>query len=308
MEIYRELFARFRRKRLSPLRAAAEAARQALAIRLSQPAARILRRDYWNEAALHSSDPRPIAIFAHHDAAGVVSDAALGYLERLRAVSSAIIFVTTSEPLNVAGIERVRHHAEIAIVRTNIGYDFGSWKVGIAEAGSAARKGLILANDSVIGPRADLTPIFAEMSARPLDLWGMTDSHEIAPHLQSYFLAATGETATAPWFRAFWERVSHLPSRYKYLIVRLYEVGLSTAARAHGCRLGARFETAQLLARYADRHPGLAIEKVNPTTQFWRELVLDEGFPFLKKGLLRPEIRAAFGAESIEDFIAEHFA
>jgi len=308
VEIYRELFARFRRKRLSPPHAAVEAARHALAIRLSQPAARILRRDYWNEAALHSADPRPVAIFAHFDADGRVSDATLRTLEHLRAVSSAIIFVTTSEPLNVAGLERVKHHAEIAIVRTNIGYDFGSWKVGIAEAGPAAAKGLILANDSVIGPRSSLTPIFAEMSARPLDLWGMTDSHEIAPHLQSYFLVATGKTATAPWFHEFWEHVSHLPSRYKFLIVRLYEVGFSAAARASGCRLGARFETASLIARYAARHPGLALENVNPTTQFWRELVLDEGFPFLKKGLLRPEIRAAFGAESIEEFIAEHFA
>ncbi len=308
MDIYPELYARLRRKQLHPLHAAAEAAKRTLGIRLCQPAARVLRVEEWNAAALGSSDPRPIAIFAHHTADEFVPAGRLRYLDALREFCSAIIFVSTTEPLNVRGLDVLKGHADLAIVRTNIGYDFGSWKVGLTHAGEAVAKGVVFANDSVFGPCTDLAVIAAEMTARPVDVWGMTDSHEIEPHLQSYFFAVSGETAVAPWFRDFWSRVVHIPCAEKYLIVRLYEVGFSAAAREAGCRIGARWETAPLAARYPERTRGELLTAINPTTAFWRELVTNESFPFLKKGMLRPENRAAFDAADIEEFIAEHFA
>ncbi len=131
--------------------------------------------------------------------------------------------------------------------------------------------------------------------------WGLTNSHEIAPHLQSYFLVATPTVTAAPWFRQFWREVRHVPNAYKYLIVRCYEIGLSERATTQGITPAAAYPIENLAP------PGADISSFNPTQHFWRELATSPDFPFLKKGMLRPENRARFPTADLDSLLAREF-
>ncbi len=291
--LHAALRARYLRKGATPSRAAFEATLDRLRIEAAHRTARIRRTE--GTAIFPPDDPRPVAIFSHFEASGSVAATTLAYLEALRSVASAIVFVTTSGDLS-----RVRHLADLAILRTNVGYDFGSWKVGLAAArDTVACRGAILGNDSVFGPRRPLTPIFKRMTGT--DFWGLTDSHELAPHLQSYFLAASPTVTGSRWWRAFWRDLRHVPNAYKYLIVRCYEIGLSELARRHGITPTAAFPVATLAPEAAD------LSTLNPTQNFWRELATSPDFPFLKKGMLRPENRTRYHADDIDEVIAADF-
>ncbi len=132
--------------------------------------------------------------------------------------------------------------------------------------------------------------------------WGLTDSYEMARHLQSYFLVAKPTVTAAPWFQRFWREVRHVPNAYKYLIVRCYEVGLSEVARANHLTPTAAYPIDTLAA------PGADLTTLNPTQHFWRELATQPTFPFLKKGMRRPENRAKHNAEDIDRVIATEFS
>ncbi len=294
MTLRAALHARYLRKGATPTRAAVETTRDRIRIAFAQPSARVIRAE--GHAKFPADDHRPVAVFSHFDATGQISDATLAYLEAMRSVASAIVFVTTSGDLT-----RVRQSADLAILRTNVGYDFGSWKVGLAAASEAiASRGVILANDSVLGPRRPLAPIFERMAGQPF--WGMTDSHELAPHLQSYFLVATPATTSAPWFRQFWRSLCHLPNAYKFLVVRCYEVGLSQLALANDVTPTAAFPVRDLAP------PDTDLTVLNPTQHYWRELATSPTFPFLKKGMLRPENREKHDAHDIDEIIASEFS
>ncbi len=131
--------------------------------------------------------------------------------------------------------------------------------------------------------------------------WGMTDSHEVAPHLQSYFLVATPPVSRAPWFQKFWHQLRHLPNDFKYLVVRCYEIGLSELARSNGFVPTAAFPIEDLAPAEAD------LMTLNPTQNFWRELATSPDFPFLKKGMRRPENREKYNAHDIDAVIEREF-
>ncbi len=291
--LHATLRARYLRKGATPARATLWATRDRLRIEAAHHTARIVRTE--GTANFPTDDPRPVAIFSHFESAGTVADSTLAYLEALRTVASAIVFVTTSGDLT-----RVRHLADLAILRTNVGYDFGSWKVGLTAAHETiTTQGIILANDSVYGPRRPLAPIVERMTPSPF--WGMTDSHEITPHLQSYFLSATPTVTTSHWFQRFWKQVRHVPNAYKFLIVRCYEIGLSELATSNQITPTAAYpiETFAL--------PNSDLTTLNPTQNYWRELATHKTFPFLKKGMRRPENRKKYQAGDIEEVISQEF-
>ena len=149
---------------------------------------------------------------------------------------------------------------------------------------------LVLANDSVFGPLRDLRPIFDHMEARGLDLWGLTESLEIARHLQSYFLVFERGALASPYFDEFWRGYRfHLR---KDSIIRRCEVGLSQGALAHGWKLGAFVDGAAVRAA-ARAEPGFEFPELvdapgfNLTLFAWDLLVRDFGFPCIKTEILR---------------------
>ena len=173
------------------------------------------------------------------------------------------------------------------LTRRNIGLDFGAWRMAL-RALSLPRPDtnrILLINDSVYGPLLPLAPLLARMPANGADLWGLTDSQERGWHLQSYFLLAGPTLIRSPIWRSFWRGVVPLP--FKRWTVGRYEVGLSQRVLKAGFSARALFP-----------HTSVA----NPTLGEWRAL-LEAGFPFLKRELLRDNPTGVENLDSWRDLV-----
>ncbi|TDE96113.1 hypothetical protein EXU48_07725 [Occultella glacieicola] len=157
--------------------------------------------------------------------------------------------------------------------RRNLGYDFGSWSVGLDTFPHlAGLDHVVLTNDSMVGPFASIGPLIADYEATGADVWTMTDSWQIGHHFQSYFVGfRRGILAEAP-LRDFFRGIR--VEATKMDVVRRYELGLSRACVSAGYALTCRF-----------RSHDLTPDAVNPTLAAWRPLLLS-GLPFVKRTLI----------------------
>ena len=114
----------------------------------------------------------------------------------------------------------------VVLRKPNIGYDFGSWAVGMARYRPLlARPYVLLANDSMVGPFASLGTLLGDFETTCADFWGATSTEQFEHHIQSYFMGFRGGVLLDPALRRFW---THLPiEQDKARIIMRYEVGLS---------------------------------------------------------------------------------
>jgi len=241
-------------------------------------------------------------IYSHYNKAGSIDLYVIDAVRSLRDAGFCILFVSTSPVENSECLTRLKLYVSILAVRENIGYDFGSYKLGIQLIVNHRFPllQLLLTNDSVFGPFFDLSPFLVK--AGQCDIFGMTESFELGYHLQSYFILYNRKVLRSPAFAAFWESVKLLEdgdSGCKREVVERYEVGGSQYFLRHGFSLKAAFPQALLLpdiARVRDKDQfflmplELLVHLVpgyprNPTHFYWRELIA-LGYPYLKRDLL----------------------
>lgn len=223
-----------------------------------------------------------IAIFAHYDAAGEVKPYILTYLKALRAHCDAIAFVSTAT-LPEQQLAKVRAFCATATLRENVGLDFCMWQAALGSLDLSDADELLLANSSVFGPVFPLGPIFEQMSRRECDFWGMTDSYEIAWHLQSYFLLFKRAAFTSERFKTFFRGV--LPYRDKDQVIRSYELGL-TRFLEEGGLVPAAFVPMAAWVKSESGKRRLRARRRNATAFYPMEL-LHAGMPLVKVQLLR---------------------
>lgn len=263
---------------------------------------------------------RRLAVFAHFDQEQRIDDYVVYYLKKLREVSMHIVFVSSAF-LPEQELKKIGQIVEKVIVRENIGYDFMSWKVGLESVGRMdAYDELIICNDSVYGPLFPLQETFFQMDKSPCDFWGLTESHDIAYHLQSYFLVFRKSVLSSKIFNYFWEQVEPLADKQE--VIKRYEVGLSQALMSHGfsplafvsfkptifrifTTLFQNISLPEIVAeKYRKYSPadfflkGLKaslsllvnhrrfLRRLNPTHFYWRQC-LKNRMPFIKRDLLR---------------------
>jgi lipopolysaccharide biosynthesis protein len=160
------------------------------------------------------------------------------------------------------------------VVKPNRGYDFGSWATALSLFPVIHTVPLVvLTNDSLIGPFASLAPTLDAFERSTSDVWGITYTEEIAPHLQSYWLGFRNRVLEAPSIRRFWSKVDHIDDKDE--IVLRYEIGLSKLLRAEG------FVSEPMLDS-----PALVWANQNPTTVGWFHM-MRLGFPFVKSMLVK---------------------
>ena len=188
-------------------------------------------------------------------------------------------------------VEVPAYESEAAFVRFNIGMDFGAWRMALRRLNLPRpdTRRILLINDSVYGPVAPLQPLLERMDTDTADLWGMTDSREIAWHVQSYFLLAGPRLIHSATWRRFWAMAVPLP--WRRWVIRRHEIGLSRRVVADGFTTRALFP---------------ARSGANPMFADWREL-LSDGFPFLKRELLRDNPTADPGIAAWRQLVAEPF-
>lgn len=255
------------------------------------------------------SSATKVAVFSHFESQGALHDFVAYYLRQLAEAGFTVIFVSNAPNLPEATISRLRPWCGLILRRTNVGYDFGAYKDGIAMIPDVrSLETLLLANDSVYGPFHPLKEIVARMD-QSADVWGITDSWERQRHLQSYFLLFGRTALQSACFARFWARFRYVNS--KYWIISTGEIGLSREFGAGGLRCQALFpyrtaaaalhralrEDTSLRAESLDPAPRVFLSRLafaidhdrplNSTHFFWDYLIARQGCPFLKRELLR---------------------
>ncbi len=220
-----------------------------------------------------------LAIYAHFDRRDEVKRYVTHFLARLREACDRVIFVTNSA-LTDHELDKVRPYCEGVIQRNNVGFDFAMWAEALRGVDLGDYDELVLANSSVFGPVGPLDSIFRAMSASSCDFWGATESDEISPHLQSYFLVFRSRVLRSSAFDAFFRSV--LPYRDKWQVTLSYELGLSRFLVGEGFRYEALFSVDRLRALDRPWHK----KSTNPTLRFAAQLI-EQGLPFVKLELFR---------------------
>ncbi len=249
---------------------------------------------------LQSSHDRPICLFCSYDKENIVRENVYYYLNQLLLAGFDIIFISTSDTIAEIDLERLSKCCVKIINRENRGYDFYGWKTGLEKYPQhQSHTGLLLANDSVLGPLFDMTDIVTRLESCNADIVGMTNCFHFHPHLQSYFIYCKKHVIISEEFQGFFRKVD--VQEPKIAIIRKFEVGFSR-------RLGRRFRIAALydLTHVMEQvnYDEKPIKWVNPTFHLWKSLIIEFKFPFLKKNLLTNNKVTNFG--EISKVLANH--
>jgi len=226
-----------------------------------------------------------LGIFAHFDAGGRIQPYVLQHLEALREVCRHIVFASTA---GLSSDERRKLHglADEVVEKENVGFDFGTWGHALRAVNRADWDELVLTNTSVIGPLSPLGEIFVQMAAGGADFWAMTDSHEGAWHLQSYFLVFRSAALQLDLLPAFFMQFTE--HRDKQRVIDEGELRLTRVLMDHGLKPAAfvscdRLPGWGLLRRLRRRRRSI---ENNPTLIHPAKL-LELGMPYVKLELLR---------------------
>jgi hypothetical protein len=207
-----------------------------------------------------------------------------------------VVLVSTAEdpePLEWVG---PRPEDVTILRRPNVGYDFGSWATAIDRYPAiASAEKVVLINDSLAGPFGSMDGLLQDFEASAADVWGATDTSQFGHHLQSYFLGFRRKSLRERQLQRFWHEIRI--ERSKDDVIWRNEIGLS-----------ALLHRERFVVEAAIPYRRVVREGQNPTIIGWRRL-LDRGFPFVKRelvrrpeaapdgALLRPELRRRFGVE-----------
>lgn len=259
------------------------------------------------------ADPMPgaraVAVFVQYSRDGALTAMVRRQLATYRELGFAVVLVSNSPVFPEDSWQAARGIAALVIHRRNSGLDFGAWKdlVPVARARWPEADDLLLANDSVLGPIRPVQPYLDAMRAGGPGFYGMLESIQGGPHMQSWFLLAHGPKAVAD-LTGFLAAMRL--SRSKWTIVQRGELRLARAMREAGNRVAAMFGYARLVdialgvpaeRAYLDRAlPGLLEgddrdalrallmdRPLNPSQHLWRVLSGPAGCPFIKTELVR---------------------
>jgi len=210
-----------------------------------------------------------------------VPESTVYWVDALRPFSQRMVLVFDNPPPTIWP-EHWLTDSDISIFCEPHGeYDFGSYKRGMAAARAAGWLGstthLLLTNDSVIGPLSPLAPVLACMQANDDEAWGLTQSDQITPHLQSYFLVLGKKVFEHQDVQAFFDSVQRQKTRHA--VIEEYELGFSRVLLAAGLSLNAWLMAEDCLdPRNGDRMG-------NPTS--FPCAMVERGVPVIKTKALR---------------------
>lgn len=214
-----------------------------------------------------------VAVIAHWDPDGIIDPYVLYYATALQHLGYRTV-LASDRPLQLPeNTPQLPSPLDAVIHRRCPGYDFTSWKAALAILpGLYAAGELLLTNDSIFAPVGDLAAVHEAMAHVPCDFWGLVESQDKRPHLQSYYLVFRPDALLSPAFRLFWEQVG-MDTAKECAIGHELNLGLWLAM--HGLRPGA-FSPA---ANQFD-------PQLNPTHCGWDFLLKRCGVPIIKRDLL----------------------
>jgi rhamnosyltransferase len=175
---------------------------------------------------------------AHFEPRGRLAPHTRRQVEALADAVDDLVVVTTADlqdPTRTWLSARAR-----LIERSNSGYDFFSYKVGLDASDLGAYDEVVVCNDSYVGPLTSYDEVLATMAARPVDFWGLTTNRRLTPHVQSFFVAFRSWTVASAAFTGFWADLEPLSDRMK--VINRYEIGMSKVLHDAGLVSASYFE------------------------------------------------------------------
>ena len=233
-----------------------------------------------------SGAPEPkalLTLMAGHFTGGGVPETTLIWVEALGKVSSHMVLVFDNPEPNHWPANWCSATSSV-LFDAHGEYDFGSYKKGLQHAEEQGWLDLathvLFCNDSVYGPIADIANTIEPMLEKTNEAWGLTGSHQLTPHLQSFFLVLGTELLRKPAIRRLFDGVVRQPHRQA--VIEHYELGLSKALLANNVELQA------LLPSDAKRRNANGELMLNPTA--WPLTAIGLGMPVVKKKSLIDEL------------------
>lgn len=205
-------------------------------------------QDIKKDRQFYSSDKsNRIALFAHYDPKGNISEYVIDYLRKLKKVADKIIF-TSDCLVKESELAKIKDLIFDYTFEKHGEYDFGSYKRAFRLIKKKYQKELdeakeiIIANDSCycIG---GFELIFANMKYVDCDVWSLGDDFENYKnyfyYLQSYFIVFRKNVFEEKFFFDFFESIEKIRDKNK--IIFQYEIGLSKLMQANNKKLYAYF-------------------------------------------------------------------
>ena len=183
---------------------------------------------------------RKALVIAHFHQHGRLRSDTVAAIRRLAAVFDRVILVSTN--LNDAELPKVKSFCQIK-VRENIGYDFFSYRTGILQLFEEdIDYQITLMNTSFI--ILELEKLIANYfklveDPMPNELFGLTMSQEMFPHIQSFLMTLSLSAWSAQPFIEWWQRMEPLNDRQE--VINRYEIGLSLFMTAQGASFSTAF-------------------------------------------------------------------
>lgn len=238
-----------------------------------------------NLQKLSTGDNKIICLLAHYNKDSVIPEWLYHYIKELKKSGCDIVIIISSPIVKNSCKNKLLAHEIGFIHRNNIGYDFGSWRTAIKALPTIQKnyKTVLFANDSVYGPFTELSKIINNLENRNFDVWSLTNSLEIQPHLQSYFWAISNNGLQGSFFNFFWKKYYRYYSQRKTVINR-YELKIKLIAEKQfylktGCYFDLEvFKNNEIY----NTNPS----KFNPLQHGAIDLLKTNSMPFIKRELL----------------------
>lgn len=218
---------------------------------------------------------RKVALLSHFDVQNEIDPYVEHYITSLKAVGFDTLLVSSCMELTDAALEKAEAICAGVILRENRGYDFAGWALATnIEPSLWQAERLLLTNDSIYAPILPLAPLFEKMDATECDFWALSESQQVRPHFQSFFLNLNRNALNSDAMREFFSAIRPLGD--KNAVISRYELNFSGWLERSG-----------LASKVIVPFKRLDMDTCNPTLNAWRNLVTEHGFPCLKVQLLR---------------------
>lgn len=238
-----------------------------------------------------------LGIFVFYDPQGIVDDYVVHLLRSFRPHFRRMVVVSNCR-LDQTGKKRLLQYSDDLLIRENQGLDAAAYKAGLISFCGweevEAYDEVVLMNDTFFGPIGSFEDMFAEMSRRDLDFWGMSAGYHsidswnrmekgyFPDHIQTFFAAFRKNMVCTEAFRSYWESYDDTKNDF-ISVVTSHEVIMTK----HFQDQGFRWEIYADTSRYcSERHSeNFNIYHYHPLT-----IMRDMNFPVFKRKVLNVEL------------------
>lgn len=233
-----------------------------------------IQEDVHLEASNANLDKPKIAIVAQWSKESVLSLSTNRLLSQLIRNGFEVVLVSACENSETLVLEDEILKRITILRKPNVGYDFGSWSIGLLTFPEIRKaKEVLLINDSNSGPFGDISDLLENFNSSPFDITGVTDSLQHRYHIQSFMMHFKNDALNSKSMLNFWKNIRS--QNTKLDVVLAYELGLTSSAQGNGLYVGAVYPW-NILIDYWE----------NASIHAWERL-LDLGYPFVKREVVR---------------------